>query len=367
MNKKLLAWLTIFCALGLAVSAAYYSVIGLSKLFAGVALQVIIMASFLEASKLTLAAFLHKWWSKINLFTKTYYIIALITLSALTSMGIFGVLSSGYEETSNKMEIQDAKISLLETKKKNRENQRDIYLQDKESITEDISTIREALKDNKIQYVDKETGQLITTTSSSNRRMFQSQLDKATLKQTELDSRIDSINGLVFAFEEQIVEEKSNNTTANEIGPLKYLSETLNKPMDIVVSWFLLLIIFVFDPLAISLVIAASFAFEQAYPPKPPKPEISNTPSPPEDLPSPQPPPPIEPEPQPKETIEELIEPPINNKEEEEDVIEEWEKPNEDLIKAAEKYTQQKLTPKKTGPKLSPKRDDNGITYNMSS
>jgi hypothetical protein len=94
MNKKLLPWFITFCALGLAITAGYYSVIGLSKLFAGTAIAVIIMASFLELSKLVIATLLHSYWSELNKLYKFYLIISLVILSILTSAGIYGMLSS---------------------------------------------------------------------------------------------------------------------------------------------------------------------------------------------------------------------------------------------------------------------------------
>ena len=97
MNNKLLPWLLLFCALGLSGTAAYYSVVGLSIVFSGVAFPVIIMGSFLEVSKLAIATYLHNQWKNSGIGLKLYLTSALIVLSVITSIGIYGLLSKGFK------------------------------------------------------------------------------------------------------------------------------------------------------------------------------------------------------------------------------------------------------------------------------
>ena len=85
-------------ALFVAINAAYFSIFGLSKLFAGATLSVIVMASSLELGKLVGARFLYRYWHKIHGLMKTYMLIAVILLIGITSMGIFGFLSNAYQE-----------------------------------------------------------------------------------------------------------------------------------------------------------------------------------------------------------------------------------------------------------------------------
>jgi hypothetical protein len=265
MNKKILPWLILFCAIGLGATAAYYSIIGLSKLFAGVATAVIIMASFLELSKLTLATLLHSYWDKLNLISKIYYIISLVILSLITSMGVYGMLSSGYQDTANKLNNIESQTQLIETKRNNIQKQLNIFNAEKQNIDESINNLRNGLSNNIIQYQNSE-GQIITTTSSSNRKALEKQLDQALERQKEIDIRIDDLNSKIFEYETSIIEVKTSNDLAGEIGPLKYISNLTSISMDKIINWLLLVIIFVFDPLAISLVIAANFAFEQIKP-----------------------------------------------------------------------------------------------------
>jgi hypothetical protein len=104
---------------------------------------------------------------------------------------------------------------------------------------------------------------VITTTSSSTRRALEKQLDQAIGRQNEINTRVDDLNQQLFEYETEIVEVTSNANIAGELGPLKYLSGLTGKPMDQIINWLLLTIIFVFDPLAIALVVAANFAFAQ--------------------------------------------------------------------------------------------------------
>ena len=263
LQTRLFPFIIALSALAVSASAAFYSVSGLSKLFAGAAFAVIIMAASLEVAKLVIASLLYQYRKNLPKFLKYYLSIACLILILITSMGIYGFLSAAYQETAALAGNMDAQIALIETKRDNVKEQLAIYSDEKTSINEAVSDLRSGLSNNVIQYKDKETGQLITTTSSSTRRALEKQLDQAIERQTEINSRVDNLNQQLFDYETEIVEVTSSNNVAGELGPLKYLSGLTGKPMDQIINWLLLVIIFVFDPLAIALVIAANFAFEQ--------------------------------------------------------------------------------------------------------
>lgn len=263
MKQKIFPFLIALSALSVSVSAAFYSVSGLSKLFAGASLAVIIMASSLEIGKLVIASLLYQYRKTLPTLLKIYLTTACIVLISITSMGIYGFLSSAYQETSNKASNVEAQVSLIETKRDNVREQLNTYLVEKESINKSITELRLGLSNNVIQYKDKETGQIITTTSSSTRKSLEKQLDQAIERQDIINLKIDNLNSQLFQYETEIVEVTTNNGLASELGPLKYLSGLTGVAMDRIINVLLLVIIFVFDPLAISLVIAANFAFEQ--------------------------------------------------------------------------------------------------------
>ena len=271
IQERILPLIIAFSALSVSASAAFYSVSGLSKVFAGARLEVIIMAGSLEVAKLVIATLLHRYWKTISKLLRVYLSTALVVLVLITSMGIYGFLSAAYQETANKAGNVEAQVTLLETKRDNFKEQLAGYNQEKESLNQSISDLRTGLAGNKIQYKDRETGQIITTTSSSNRRAFERQLDQALERQDILNEKIDGVNQSIFNLETEIVEVETGNDLAGELGPLKYLSGLTGIPMDKIINYLLLVIIFVFDPLAIALVIAANFAFSQLRPKKRPK------------------------------------------------------------------------------------------------
>ena len=262
IQERIFPFFIALSALSISVSAAFYSVSGLSKLFAGATLAVIIMASSLEIAKLVIASLLYQYRKTLPLGLKIYLTIATIVLVLITSMGIYGFLSSAYQETASKAGTIDAQITLIETKRDNTQNQLDVYNGEKENIDKAIADLRSGLSNNVIQYTNAE-GQVITTTSSATRKALEKQLDQAIERQTEINSKVDILNQQLFDYETEIVEVSTNNDLAGELGPLKYLSGLTGISMDKIINYLLLVIIFVFDPLAISLVIAANFAFEQ--------------------------------------------------------------------------------------------------------
>lgn len=266
IKEYLLPVLIATSALSVSASAAFYSVSGLSKLFAGASLEVIIMASSLEVAKLVIASLLYQYRKTIPSVLKYYLTTAAVVLVLITSMGIYGFLSAAYQETANKAGNIEAQVELLETKRDNFTEQLAGYNQEKESLNQSISDLRAGLAGNTIQYKDKETGQIITTTSSSNRRAFERQLDQALERQDVLNEKIDDVRQSIFDLETEIVEIETGSDLAGELGPLKYLSGLTGVAMDKIINILLLVIIFVFDPLAIALVVAANYAFERLRP-----------------------------------------------------------------------------------------------------
>ena len=262
IQERIFPFLIALSALSVSASAAFYSVSGLMKLFAGAAFAVGLMAASLEVAKLIIASLLYQYRKTLPLGLKVYLTVAAFVLVLITSMGIYGFLSSAYQETASKAGTIDAQIALIETKRDNIQSQLNVYNGEKESIDAAIADLRSGLSNNVIQYTNAE-GQVITTTSSATRKALEKQLDQAIERQTEINSKVDILNQQLFDYETEIVEVSTNNDLAGELGPLKYLSGLTGISMDKIINYLLLVIIFVFDPLAISLVIAANFAFEQ--------------------------------------------------------------------------------------------------------
>jgi hypothetical protein len=262
MKKYFLPILIALSALSISAAAAYYSVTGLAKLFAGVETAVIWMASSLEVAKLVVASLLYQYWKKVNWILKLYLTLALIILMVITSAGIYGYLSSGYQDTANKTGVVDKEITLINNRIKTQESSKEFTLQQLKQTQQSISQLRGALGNNTQTYKDKD-GNILTTTSSANRKSYEKQLEFALKEEKTINSKINNLDSTLLILSEEKLTKESNAELAGELGPLKYINKLTGISMDRIINWFLLVIIMVFDPLAISLVIAANFAFNQ--------------------------------------------------------------------------------------------------------
>ena len=269
MRKRLFPILIALSALTVSGSAAFYSVFGLSKLFAGASTQVIIMAGSLGFAKLVVASLLYQYWDTINKWLRTYLMVACFILMVITSGGIYGFLSGAYQTTATQSELLDKSLMILNQKQVRFEEQKEDFKIEKQALTKSISDLRIALSNPaQIQYIDKESGTLITTSSSSARRALQNELTIATTNRDGINLKIEAVMDSINKTDIKLLNKEVLNESESELGPLKYLSETTGYPMNQVVNWFLLLIIFVFDPLAIALVIASNMAFTQIRKPE---------------------------------------------------------------------------------------------------
>jgi len=251
-------------ALSVSASAAFYSVSGLSKLFAGATFEVIIMAGSLEVAKLVIASLLYQYWNTINKYLRTYLTIAAIVLVLITSMGIYGFLSAAYQETYQKLVVNENQIEFLENKAKFYEDDVIRYEADLERISNNISTLSNA-KATSIQVRDttSSTG-FRSTVSTAELRLSQNRInveeENRKAIQVKREVAADSLQNIKL----EVLALQNSSDTVGELGPLQYLSGLTQTPMDKIINILLLIIIFVFDPLAISLVVAANFAFDHA-------------------------------------------------------------------------------------------------------
>ena len=253
-------------ALSVSISAAFYSISGLSKLFAGASLEVIIMASSLEVAKLVIASLLYRYWSDLNKLLRGYLVVAATVLVLITSMGIYGFLSAAYQDTYRQLTIKDNQTKFLTQKKDFYEKDVIRYDAELERISSNISTLSNA-KSSAIQIKDTSVvGGVRTTISTSEIRLAQKRIGVEEQNRKDIQAKREVVADSLQKYELQILELDNNTEVAGELGPLQYLSKLTGTSMDRIINILLLIIVFVFDPLAISLVIAANFAFEKAFP-----------------------------------------------------------------------------------------------------
>ena len=264
LKRNFLPFIIAFSALSVSASAAFYSVSGLSKLFAGASFEVMVMAGSLEVAKLVVASLLYQYWDTINKGLRAYLSIATIILVLITSMGIYGFLSAAYQDTYRQLTVKENQTAFLEQKKQFYENDVTRYDQELERISGNISTLSNA-RSQSIQVRDTSVaGGVRTTISTSEIRIAQKRIEVEEENRKSVQRKREVVADSLQKYQLQILELENNSDVAGELGPLQYLSGLTGTPMDRIINWLLLVIIFVFDPLAISLVVAANFAFDQA-------------------------------------------------------------------------------------------------------
>ena len=268
IKKGLFPFMIAFSALSVSASAAFYSVYGLSKLFAGAQFEVIIMAGSLEIAKLVTASLLYQYWDTINKVLRTYLSIATVILVLITSMGIYGFLSAAYQDTFNQLTIVENKKAFIQQKVDFYQTDLNRYDKELQQILDNISTLSNA-KSQSIQIKDTTVaGGVRNTISTAELRLAQNRISVEEENRKNIQVKREIAADSLQKFQLEVLELDNNTEVAGELGPLKYLSGLTGTPMDKIINILLLVIIFVFDPLAISLVIAANFAFNQAYPRK---------------------------------------------------------------------------------------------------
>ena len=255
-------------ALSISLSSAYYSVYGLGALFAGAALQIMIMAGTLEFAKVVLAGFLHRFWKDLPILLRSYLSVAVVTLIVISSMGIYGYLASAYQNSSIELGNVQDRIEVLEGRKNRYTQQIASINEERQGLTSTILTLSQGLTGNTIQYVDPESGQLITTQSSAARNILQQQLNSARDRESLMSAQVDAFSDSLIALDNRVFEVKDASSATRNLGPLLFLSQVSGMSMDKVVNILIVVIMLVFDPLAVTMIIATSVSFDTVRKPR---------------------------------------------------------------------------------------------------
>jgi len=253
MRLKFLSFsnLTLLVALSLSSVAAWYSIIGLTAIFAGAVIPVIIMGGILEIGKITTTVWLRKYWGRAGFLLKLYLVPAVIALALLTSMGIFGFLSKAHMEHGISTGDSQDKLSLYDEKIK---TQRD-----------NIELARKALT-----QMDNQVDQRLSRGDSENsaERAVQIRRQQAG-ERSKLQKDIgDAQKEIAKLNEERAPIAAENRKVEAEVGPIKYIAALIygdnadNNMLESAVRWVIILLVIVFDPLAIALVLAANASKE---------------------------------------------------------------------------------------------------------
>lgn len=222
-------WITI----GLIIAAtlvstlgAYFSIIGLGALFSGAVVAVWLMAGSLEFAKFVLAAYLHQTWKNLNLAFKIYLTASVVILSTITSIGVFGFLSDAYQSASVSLEEENIKLENL--KKQN------------ELFTAEIDRLNYSIE----EIPEDRIARKLRARAAAEPKIL------------ELTQKIQKGEQDITAANLKVLDVKK------KVGPLIFIAKSMNIEIDLVVRYLILIFVLVFDPLAICLVIASTFALE---------------------------------------------------------------------------------------------------------
>ena len=233
-------------AIAVAGTGAYFSVTGLGVLFSGASTAVIVMASALEFAKLVTASYLEQKWKETTLFLKVYLTSAVFILMLITSAGIFGYLSNAFQQQNIKLQQVDREILVFQTK-----------IDQNITQIEQLST--QINESNKNQTTILGKGKV-------NNRLLRS-IDNRDRQIGKINDKIAKLQEENAKNNEEINKIRLNNLDLEkEVGGFKFVAQAFDVELDKVVKWFMFLIVFVFDPLAIALVLALNKLLKENKP-----------------------------------------------------------------------------------------------------
>jgi len=236
-------WLTLFTSLTLAGTAAYFSIIGLMTIFSGAALSIAFMASVLEFGKIVSAAWLHYEWDRINNLIRAYFTTAVLVLMLITSMGIFGYLSKAHIDSSSTSDSYSLEASIVDKRLEGKQ----LQLNNLTGRLENLDYVLQTSRPEDRNYVNR----------------------VQTEERNEINAEIDILVSEIVSLNEQKMPiQKLQLEQEAELGPVKYIADMIYGEeaasyYDNAVRWVILTIIFVFDPLAIMLLIVSTAAFKR--------------------------------------------------------------------------------------------------------
>lgn len=233
-------------ALTVAGCAAYFSVLGIATLFSGHYLQVLIMAGSLELGKLIATSFLYRYWNKTVWFLRIYMILAVLILMGITSMGIYGYLSSGFQVNAGKLETIEKQVSLIE-------EQKSVISKEIEQNNKRIEILNEARKTQEQRVQDAGNYKVP-------REQAYAAIEKTNVELEKVNVKNEQLRQEQFKKDSEVLELQKQDTQIHDIGTFKFVAESLGLPLETIVKLFIIVIVCVFDPLAVSLILCYNIA-----------------------------------------------------------------------------------------------------------
>ena len=259
-NSRIFTFLLGLSAFAVATAAAIFSITGLSMLYSGSMLYVAIAMSALEFAKIITASYLYRYWKSTGFGLKTYLTIAVLVLMIVTSGGIYGYLTNSYQGATVGLDKINSQSQVLDQRKENLTAERG-------RLVGDIATLR-AERQSTIGNRNDEIGvnNLATDSTSMKYRNYRNsqvykryneELTRIDNSISQYTTQLDSTNVRLSRANNDISDKKLEMIdTGVDVGPLVYMARIFNTSMDTVMKWFTLVIVLVFDPLAIALIVA---------------------------------------------------------------------------------------------------------------
>ncbi len=241
--------------------AAYFSVYGIGLLFSGATIAAMIMAGSLELGKLVTTSWLFRYWNKVNFLMKTYMIIAVFALMAITSLGVFGFLTAAFQKSSLETELSLNKISTLESQKKEEINK----IESTKKSIEKLYTLRNS-QENRLNEV------LTNVLIARNPIQLQNIQNQINDQITDLNKQLENENDKIKTYsakstsiDDDIFKLKVDNSQKKDITTFKFVADQFSTTIQNVVKWFIVVLITVFDPLAVVLLLAYNISTNKIY------------------------------------------------------------------------------------------------------
>lgn len=240
--------LTALTALFVAGCSAFFSIKGLTVLFSGSAIAVGIMTSSLELGKLVAASFLHNHWKSISRLLRLYLCTAVVILMGITSLGIFGFLSNAYQKHAGIMSSIEAKIELNQNSRKSTLETIELDTSRIKSLNEIRATQEQRIKDSGNYKAPRDQGYKAIAEANEELAKKEDALKQAKEALATIDADLASLKM------------ETNNST--DIGSFKFIANALHTDLDTAVQYFIFALIAVFDPLAVTLILALNRLLE---------------------------------------------------------------------------------------------------------
>ena len=254
INNKITIFSTfiLVSALGLATVAAYFSIVGIAALFSGAIISVGIMAGFLELGKLCSVSFVYRYWKEINRIYKTYFILSILILTTITSGGIGGFLLSAYQSSSLNFTLNQNKITSTESSK-------EFYFNQIKTSNDRIKTLNDVRKFQETRLSEALTNTFLVRNPIQFQQIQQQTFNSIDQSNNDMKSenvKIVDAKEQIQHIDERINQMKLDINNKKDIQTFKFLADALGTDLDTIAKWFITSLIFVFDPLAIALILA---------------------------------------------------------------------------------------------------------------